>query len=108
MKTEDSNDEFVARLKAVQRRGLPESLKEDLLGELYAESSEEVTEGSWWMPPRWVGVGLAACWMAIAALRLMTPMGEERPMVRSQEERTNVVSFVERQEFLASLEIGIE
>lgn len=108
MKPEESNDEFVTRLKAVQRRGLPEDLKNDLLGELYVDPSESVREAPWWMPPRWMSVGLAACWMMIIALRLITPTEMERPMADSQDERSDGMAFVERQELLASLEFGIE
>ena len=108
MKTEESNDEFVARLKAVQRRELPKDLKDDLLGELYVEPSKGVPKAFWWMPPRWMSVGLAACWMMIIALRLITPTEMERPMADSQDERSDGMAFVERQELLASLEFGIE
>lgn len=93
--------EFTARLRKVERRGLPDGWKDEVMAAAFPEEPEEGEVVVWWRPPRWLAAGLAACWVAIIALRLGAPV-EEVVVTEMPAER---IDLEQRQQLLARLEL---
>mgnify|MGYP001817849628 CR=1 FL=1 len=66
---------FEEEARHVARRSLPPEWREDIIEAALAEPREAGSgpASAWWMPPRWMKVGMAACWVAIGVLHLTRP-----------------------------------
>ena len=108
MKTPEPDDSLADSIKKIERRGLPDDFKESLMQELYPDSSETIAAGPWWMPPRWLGFGIAACWIAILSLQLSTPKDNTPLVIHESGTKTEREDNITQRELLAILNIKFD
>ena len=108
MKKPESIDALPDRIQAVERRGLPDGFKEMTVNELYSDSSEAANLKPWWMPPRWLGAGIAACWAAVLCLQIATPRDDDVIASRGIEIKPTEKQSESRRELFAVLNQEIE
>ena len=110
MNTPEPDDSLPNRIRETKRRSLPSDFKQALIEELYSDASdptETVVTGPWWMPPRWLGFGIAACWFAILTLQLTTPKDDGPLFSQSEKISPEHLDYVSHQELLVALDIEI-
>ena len=76
--------------------------------DLFPDSSEAIVGGPWWMPPRWLGYGIAACWIAILSLQLTTPKESTPLVVRDKGSKAKPLNNISQRELLAAINITYE
>ena len=108
MKRMEPDDSLPDRVKAIERRGLPDDFKAAIINELYRDSPEVVALKPWWMPPRWLGAGIAACWIAILSLQISTPKDSQALASREIEIKPTQKQSESRRELFAALNQGSE
>ena len=67
---DEQRRKFEEKVRGIGRAGLPGEWRAEILT---AAMEEERSSAVWWVPPRWLGAGLAACWATIGILSLSTP-----------------------------------
>ena len=106
MKIEHPDDPLPEHIKGIERRSLPDDFRQSLMNELFHETSKTVVSGPWWVPPQWLGFGVAACWGLIFSLQLMTPK-DQAALALQKLDLNAVPSFsLQQQELFAALDIN--
>ena len=108
MNTPKPNDSLPSRIRGIERRNLPADFKQTLMEELYPETSETVVTSPWWMPPRWLGFGIAACWFAILSLQLATPQDDGLLLSQTEKNIPEHPNYPSHQELLAAFILEID
>jgi len=108
MKTPEPDEPLTARISKVQRHTLPDGFKESLLDEIFQTPPKKVELISWWMPPRWLGFGLAACWFAIFVFQFSTPQDSSPLISQDQEADSEQLNYVNNRALLVALNKDID
>ena len=106
MTNERKTIEEEARL--LERRSLPPEWREGVLEAALAETRDggPAAASAWWMPPHWMKVGMAACWVVIGVLHLTRPEPSQALSATVLEELSNRVSPAPMQRELDMAEGG--
>lgn len=100
---EHHGDNLISRMGKVERRAIPESWEGEILAAAFPKEPERSNVVAWWLPPRWLGAGLAACWLGIAVLRVAAPVDADRPLAKGGPQPS--IDLSERQQWLVFLDL---